>query len=120
MKDWMQNAWSYKCPRCRTGKLFVEPLQITKPLDMPSHCAHCKQDLEPEPGFYFGAMFISYIIGSFIFLAIALTLVFAFKWSVEGTMLVVLFAGLIIYLKLLRLSRSVYIHMIVKYEEKYK
>jgi hypothetical protein len=43
---------------------------------MNSHCPHCAVSLEPEPGFYYGAMFVSYAfnvmlligIGTFIYL----------------------------------------------------
>lgn len=117
MIAWLASCWSYKCPRCRISKMFVTPLDVKKPLDMHKLCDHCKLDFEPEPGFYYGAMFISYIITAFLFLAIALLLVFYFKWSVNGAMLVVIIVGMLIFLKILRVSRSVYIHMLVKYDK---
>lgn len=50
-----------RCPRCHTGKLFSSSaLNITKFTDMPAQCPVCGQAFEPEPGFYFGSMFITF------------------------------------------------------------
>lgn len=82
---------------------------------MPKSCGACNQLFEPEPGYYFGAMFLSYIVGSAILLPIALILVFYFSWGVEQTMVLIIILGAIMYLKLLRGSRSLWIHLMVKY-----
>ncbi len=115
MIAWLKSSWRYTCPRCRQGQLFIEPFVLKKPLAMNETCSNCNLDFEPEPGFYFGAMFVSYIITSFLFLAVALFLVFKEGWSADGAMGIVLLIGAIIYLKILRLSRSLYIHMLVKF-----
>lgn len=117
MIKWLSSCWQYKCPRCRQSKMFKQPLEIKEPLAMHKYCEHCKLDFEPEPGFYYGAMFISYILTAFLFLAIALTLVFYFKWSVNASMAIVILVGLLIFLKVLRISRSLYIHMLIRYDE---
>ena len=50
-----------RCPRCHQGKLFTYPAtSITKFMDMPAECLVCGQTYEPEPGFYYGAMYISF------------------------------------------------------------
>ena len=53
-----------KCPRCRVGNIFAhsvaaQPLRFNK---MNETCPHCEVRLEPEPGFYQGAMYVSYAI----------------------------------------------------------
>lgn len=96
--------------------MFKAPLDVKSPLDMYPKCSHCNLNFTPEPGFYFGAMFISYIITAFLFLSIALLFVFYFKWSVNAAMGIVILVGLIIFLKILRISRSVYIHIVVRYD----
>lgn len=51
-----------KCPRCGKGDLFKTPtFSFREPFEMYSHCPECHLNYSPEPGFYFGAMFISYI-----------------------------------------------------------
>ena len=50
-----------RCPHCHEGPLFTHSaLNVTKFSDMPDHCPVCGQAYEPEPGFYYGAMYISF------------------------------------------------------------
>ena len=50
-----------KCPRCREGDIFHYPLgRISKFNAMNEACPHCGVRLEPEPGFYQGAMYVGY------------------------------------------------------------
>lgn len=43
---------------------------------MNSHCERCGVMFEPEPGFYFGAMFVSYAFSVMLFVAIGLAVYF--------------------------------------------
>ncbi len=50
-----------KCPRCREGDMFSYPLKnLSKFNKMNDSCPHCGRKLEPEPGFYQGAMYVGY------------------------------------------------------------
>lgn len=99
--------------------MYKEPFEIAKPIEMHSKCAICQLRFEPEPGFYFGAMFISYIMSGFLFVGIALTLVFAFGWTFNASMSLVLVIAILTFFKLMRISRSLWIHFMVKYEQNY-
>ncbi len=114
--NFIASTFKYKCPRCRKGDLFTKPFNISKPLDMPKRCVHCEQKTEPEPGFYFGAMFLSYLLTAFPLLAIGLGLGFAFDWSMGGIIWALLFVAALTFVKVLRFSRSLWIHLMVKYE----
>ena len=48
------------CPRCRVGKMFVHPAVSWRFNQMHELCPHCGVRLEPEPGFYQGAMYVGY------------------------------------------------------------
>ncbi len=111
--------WNYKCPRCRVGDLFRSPLQISKPLDMYKQCSHCQQKYEPEPGYYYGAMFVSYIFLSWYILLPTLALVFYFGWSVEQAMVFAIALTVISYLIIVRASRSLWIHIMIPYNQSY-
>ena len=113
----LKAMWQYKCPRCRSkdSYLFKTPFQITQPLDMNERCMVCDQNFEPEPGYYYGAMFISYIMSTFLMLPMALILVFYFKWSEFSAMLLVIFVGMVLFIRILRMSRSLWIHFMIKY-----
>ena len=50
-----------RCPRCRRGPLFTHStLNLAHFTEMPAHCPVCNLAYEPEPGFYWGAMYISF------------------------------------------------------------
>ncbi|NNE27950.1 MAG: DUF983 domain-containing protein [Saprospiraceae bacterium] len=83
---------------------------------MNDSCSRCGQDFEPEPGYYYGAMFISYILSSFILLPIALVLAFYFEFSNLQMMAVIILLGVLIFFRILRVSRSIWIHAMVKYD----
>jgi uncharacterized protein (DUF983 family) len=116
----LKSVWTYQCPKCRSFKMFKEPFELSKPLEMHAKCEHCQERFEPEPGFYFGAMFISYILSGWMLLIPALILLFVFEWSVNGTMAFVILLAAVTYLKFLRISRAIWIHFFVKYNPKLK
>lgn len=53
-----------KCPRCGQGNMFKDPnpYNIYNFDKMNRYCSHCNMDFENETGFYFGAMYISYLV----------------------------------------------------------
>ena len=66
---------SGKCPACRKGNIFKYPFsRISRFSDMNSHCSNCGASFEPEPGFYFGAMFITYAFNVVLLVAFGLSL----------------------------------------------
>jgi len=109
--------WNYKCPRCRKGDMYKEPFQLSNPLDMNEHCSNCGQEFIPEPGFYFGAMFLSYIFSAWFLLLPTLLLVFYYDWSVNAAMGITLLLAALIYLRVLRGSRALWLHLMVKYDK---
>lgn len=116
---WLQSTIDYTCPRCRKGPLFVQPMKFSDPLAMHDRCEHCDLRFAPEPGYYWGAMFLSYILSGWALLLITLGLVFYFDWTVEMAMLLVIAIGILSYFKLLRFSRSLYIHLLVSYRPEF-
>ena len=119
MNIW-KSIWNYKCPKCRKGDLFVKPFDLKKPLEMHDRCEHCNQKFEPEPGYYFGAMFISYIWTGWMALAIIGFCMIVLEWSVEASFALLIAVSALFYFFILRISRSMYIHLDVKFDEKYK
>ncbi len=117
MKFSFSAMWNYKCPRCQKGDLYKEPFEMSNPLNMNDKCSECGLGFIPEPGFYFGALIISYAISSWMLLLPALLLVFKFDWSVNQAMLLSLFLAGITYFRLLRGSRSLYLHLMMRYDK---
>ncbi len=117
MKFSFKAMWKNKCPRCRKGDLYQKPMEISNPLDMHKRCEACNLDFEPEPGFYFGAFMISYVITAFMLLIPALTLVFYFEWTANQAMAFTIFLAALTYLKVLRGSRALYLHLMMVYDK---
>ena len=114
----LKAMWTNKCPRCHHGSIFSKPMEIFNPLKMPKQCELCNQVTEPEPGFYYGAMFVSYITNIWFLMVPALLLLLYFDWSAKNTMLFIFALGAATYLKFLRGSRSLWFHMMVKHDPK--
>jgi len=53
---------SNKCPHCHEGDFFVvdNPFNLKSFAKMYDKCPVCGQDFRREPGFYFGAAYVSY------------------------------------------------------------
>ena len=70
-------AVAQRCPRCHEGPLFTHSaLNFTKFADMPEACPVCGQAYEPEPGFYWGAMYISFAFSTGIMLVVGFAVYF--------------------------------------------
>ena len=81
MKPIDSSIWALldlRCPRCHEGKIFTSRAFSFKFADMPEVCPVCGQPTEPEPGFYYGAMFVSYAFSVAIFAVTATALYFLF------------------------------------------
>lgn len=100
-----------KCPRCREGDMFTYPAtNPTKFNRMNETCPHCGVRLQPEPGFYQGAMYVGYGFTIAVILVVGLVLYFLWdpsEWTYIGTVI-----GIMILLAPLnyRFSRIVYLY----------
>ncbi len=56
-----QSALKGKCPRCRTGDMFEGPLLSFGPKKMRRTCPCCDLKYEKEPGYFYVAMYVSYV-----------------------------------------------------------
>ncbi len=58
------------CPRCHKGKVFTNrnPYNLAHAFEMNAQCPHCELKYEREPGFFYGALYVSYALmsGTFI------------------------------------------------------
>ena len=113
------------CPKCQEGKLFVKSSAYIKGLaDMHKTCSNCHEKFEREPGFYYGAAYVSYglTVGLWIALWVALFVfdtIGIMSFSFQEDALLYLILGVVLLIALLpilyRLSRAVWINLFVKY-----
>lgn len=116
-----------KCPRCRRGKLFVEPnpYRLRSFMKMNENCPVCGQASEPETGFYFGTGYVSYALSIALSVAtfVAWWVIIGFSlddnrlfwWLGINGVLLVLMQPL-----LMRVSRTIWLAFFVYYDENWR
>lgn len=118
--NFIQSIWKMKCPKCRQSDLFVEPFDLKTPVKMHVKCSICGQRFEPEPGYYFGAMFISYVWTGWMCIFIVGFCMLVLDWSIGSSFALLIGVAALSYFWVLRISRSMFIHLDVKFDKKYK
>ena len=113
-----------KCPRCRKGDMFKYPLiRYNKFSAMFDRCPVCGLRYEVEPGFFIGAMYISYVMSLVMFFMVSLLLYIIFD-DPEFIVYMIGILGAVVLLIpfMFRYSRALFLHWFggVKYDQKYK
>jgi uncharacterized protein (DUF983 family) len=67
-----------RCPRCRRGNIFRYSIFRGFP-KMHERCPVCDLKFEREPGYFLGAMYVSYVLG-----LVTVTVFAALLWWVTG------------------------------------
>ncbi|MFN3875157.1 MAG: DUF983 domain-containing protein [Flavobacteriales bacterium] len=71
------SIFRFKCPHCHEGEFFVDrnPYHLSTAGDLLDECPVCRRRYTPEPGFYYGGMYVAYALavatGTTIFVATA-------------------------------------------------
>ena len=104
---------SCRCPRCREGKMFTYPASnLIRFNVMNKECPHCSVRLEPEPGFYQGAMYVSYGFTVMLMIVISAILYYLAGDPNEWVYIGVVIAVMLILVPLnYRYSRVLYLYM---------
>jgi hypothetical protein len=110
-------AFRLKCARCRQGAMFVSKnsYDLANFSKMYKKCPNCGQPFEPEAGFYYGAMFLSYAIG--VVQTLILFAIFNFVFGIDTLwsfiIVAVIWIGMSPYL--FRFSRALWLSLFVNY-----
>jgi phage FluMu protein Com len=121
--SWLYSILTVKCPRCRKGNMFPTGTLYNpkKFMQMNKSCECCGQSFEPEPGYYFGAMFISYAFNTAFFIGVWWALLMVVD---EISMLMMLSVLMFVVIGLLplnfRWSRVLWINIFVRYQGRYE
>ncbi|MCB0562834.1 MAG: DUF983 domain-containing protein [Phaeodactylibacter sp.] len=111
------SIFSLKCPKCHEEDLFdTGSFSFDKPFDMKDKCPHCEQDFMPEPGFYFGAMFISYIFTAWFCILFVLFVHWVLGWSTAASFGALIAICAIFFVYFFRLARSIWLNINFKYD----
>ncbi|MCP4437417.1 MAG: DUF983 domain-containing protein [Aureispira sp.] len=107
-----------KCPKCHEGNLYKTSLISMQGIyNMHKKCTECNQPFELEPGFYWGAMYIGYMMSSGYMLVGAAVLMAGFGLGLGFSFGLLIFFGLIALPAIARLARSIWINFYVSYNK---
>jgi hypothetical protein len=86
---------------------------------MPNKCAHCQLDFEREPGYYYGAMYVSYALNVALFVSVwvASLVLLPNDASVWWTIGTIAFLSVALFPIIFRTSRIIWINFFVSYKK---
>lgn len=112
-----------KCPRCREGNMFESPnpWRLRTTMRMNKECPVCKQPLNIEVGFYYGASYISYALSIAISVATLVAWWVLIGFSLDDNRFFYWLAFNAVFLVLLqpylmRVSRTGWLSVFVRYD----
>lgn len=121
----LKSALLAKCPRCRTGDIFTRKLFSIRSQKVHEYCPHCHLRFEREPGYFYVAMYVSYVfvvaeLVSFCVLTYLITGYLDGPWPYIGVALAV---GILFAPVNFRYSRVVLLYWLtsgLKYDPKFR
>lgn len=110
-----------KCPRCQEGNLFSvsNAWNVNKMLAMPERCSICNQDFMIEPGFYYGALWVSYpIVVVATLMSLSMFLIFPDSYVLNFSIMAIILFSL--QPLIMRWGRAAWINIFVRYEPNWR
>jgi hypothetical protein len=116
--NWLVPLLRIKCPKCHVGNMFVHSnmYSFKSSNEMYEDCPCCAQTMKPEPGFYYGAMYVSYALSVALFIPSFFITVY-FDLSYIGFLIFFSIITLILSPYFFRVSRAGYLYMFVRYDK---
>jgi predicted RNA-binding Zn-ribbon protein involved in translation (DUF1610 family) len=115
---------TFQCPHCGEESIFIQtsffPLKNLS--ETKDKCSRCGTNLKPEPGFYFGAAYVSYglVVGLWLALLVIMKAMNALGWiefalfTHPKTYLITgLLVNVLLFPYLFRLSRSLWAYFFI-------
>ena len=106
-----------KCPNCHEGNFFAynNPYNLAHTTQMNQRCKVCNEDFRREPGFYFGAMYVSYALTVGVGIALYLFMRVYLGFSVTQYFLSFILSLVVLLPVYYRTARIIWIHLFVRY-----
>jgi uncharacterized protein (DUF983 family) len=110
-----------KCPRCHNGKVFENnnPYSFKKPLEMNESCCDCNLKYEREPGFFYGALYVSYALMSGIFIIWFLSDLLWLHMDAVTLAILVVSTMLVLFPVVFRSARIIWLNFFIRFDKKY-
>lgn len=112
-------ALQLKCPRCGEGEQFksTNPYKKGKMFEMHTHCSNCGLRYERESGFFYGAMYVSYMLNIGLFVIATVAWYMGIEDKIDWKIYILGYVGLTILIVpiIYRYSRSIWMLMMIGY-----
>lgn len=110
-----------KCARCHKGKIFEKnnPYSFKGPFEMREFCSECDLKYEREPGFFYGALYVSYALMSGIFIIWFFTDLLWIHMEAVNLAILVVSSMLVLFPVVLRSARIIWLNFFIRYNKKY-
>lgn len=107
-----------KCPRCHEGDMFETTNPYKKMSAIHKTYPNCGLRFEREMGFFFGAMYVSYMLNIALFVTCIVAYFVLLDQYIEGWLLMTIYIALTVILipVYYRLSRTIWINFFIGYE----
>ena len=118
----LYSIFKMKCPRCHEGDFFEShPYDLRKAGNIHKNCSNCGLKYSKEPGFYYGAMYVSYALGVGLFVGLwgLMNLIFPIE-STGAQISIIIGASLLLTPYLYALSKIIWAYFFIKYDRVYK
>ncbi len=114
----MYSISKMKCPQCQEGKFLVShPYDFKHLGDVRTNCDVCDLKYEREPGFFYGAMYVSYALGVALFVTIWTSCNLWFPWlSAWWQIGLVVFFTIVLSPYLFALSKIIWANFFISYD----
>ncbi|TRZ43219.1 DUF983 domain-containing protein [Robertkochia solimangrovi] len=106
------------CPKCQMESMYMykNPYMPTHTLKMNERCSHCHTKYKIEPSFFYGAMYVSYAVGT-AFAVAAFVISYLFIGTSLKTSFFAIVGTLVVFMPvIMRLSRNIWINFFMKYD----
>jgi uncharacterized protein (DUF983 family) len=110
----------WKCPNCHGGDLFCtsNPYNPSRIAEMPDSCPDCGQKYLLEPGFYYGAMYVSYALTVALSVAVFVAMIVLWEFSIGWYLGLNAAAIILMFPIIFRTSRAVWLNIFVGFGSK--
>lgn len=117
----LYSMFTNKCTRCHKGDIFVEknPYKLGKMFEMHETCSYCGLKYEQEPGYFVGAMYVSYA------LTVGWFIIWFVIWNyikINTFLFLSAFAVFLVFITplTLRWSRIIWLNLFFRYRKEYR
>ncbi|MFL5754534.1 MAG: DUF983 domain-containing protein [Bacteroidia bacterium] len=108
----LKNVIAEKCPKCGKGLVFNKRKHFFQIPDMKNKCEVCGHHFEREPGYFIGAMYVSYGLTVAEGIAVFLLARFFFPGIKELVVIgIIIFVILALSVKNFKLSRMIWMNL---------